>query len=230
MERLSHELPALGTIRSLVHHCAVSSLWGVHALCSMECSPYADAWGNASLLGSAPGYHRTAARKAHVTGRCIAGHDHRCDVLRHSRNGRRMAVPGRMRPVAQCGARDRMAESSAGRPTLWAAETEVLMADAGSAPVRLGVEYPEQLSRLHLLLKVFLGWLYVCMPHGIILALFSYLTLPVACSRLHHRALHRTLPARDIRHHGGLLRVERASGRVRQPGDGPVPAVRTHRE
>ena len=51
------------------------------------------------------------------------------------------------------------------------------MADAGSAPVRLGVEYPEQLSRLHLLLKVFLGWLYVGIPHGIILALFSYLTL-----------------------------------------------------
>ena len=51
------------------------------------------------------------------------------------------------------------------------------MADAGSAPVRLGVEYPEQLSRPHLLLKVFLGWLYVGIPHGIILALFSYLTL-----------------------------------------------------
>ena len=48
------------------------------------------------------------------------------------------------------------------------------MADAGSAPVRLGVEYPEQLSRPHLLLKVFLGWLYVGIPHGIILMVLSF--------------------------------------------------------
>ena len=51
------------------------------------------------------------------------------------------------------------------------------MADASPAPVRLDVEYPEQLSRLHLVAKVLLGWLYVGIPHGIILALFSYLTL-----------------------------------------------------
>ena len=47
------------------------------------------------------------------------------------------------------------------------------MADAGSAPVSLGVEYPEQLSRLHLLLKVFFGFLYVGIPHGIILLVLS---------------------------------------------------------
>ena len=32
------------------------------------------------------------------------------------------------------------------------------MADAGSAPVSLGVEYPEKLSRLHLVAKVLFGW------------------------------------------------------------------------
>ena len=47
------------------------------------------------------------------------------------------------------------------------------MADAGSAPVRLDVEYPEQLSKLHLLLKVFFGFLYVGIPHGIILLVLS---------------------------------------------------------
>ena len=44
-------------------------------------------------------------------------------------------------------------------------------------PVILRVEYPESLSRLHALLKFFLGWLYVGIPHGIIL--FIYLILLV---------------------------------------------------
>ena len=57
------------------------------------------------------------------------------------------------------------------------AGTEVLMAEADAAPVRLDVEYPEQLSRLHLLLKSFLGWLYVWIPHGIILGILAYLVL-----------------------------------------------------
>lgn len=51
------------------------------------------------------------------------------------------------------------------------------MAEASAAPVRLDVEYPDQLSRLHLVAKVLLGWLYVGIPHGIILVLFSYLAL-----------------------------------------------------
>ncbi len=51
------------------------------------------------------------------------------------------------------------------------------MAEASAAPVRLDVEYPEQLSRLHLVAKVLFGWLYVGIPHGIILVLFSYLAL-----------------------------------------------------
>lgn len=51
------------------------------------------------------------------------------------------------------------------------------MADASSAPVRLDVEYPEQLSRLHLVAKVLFGWLYVGIPHGIILGIFSVVAL-----------------------------------------------------
>jgi hypothetical protein len=40
-------------------------------------------------------------------------------------------------------------------------------------PVTLAVEYPEKLSRGWLLLKVFFGWLYVGIPHGIILWLYG---------------------------------------------------------
>ncbi len=40
-------------------------------------------------------------------------------------------------------------------------------------PVTLDVEYPERLSRGGVVLKVLLGWLYVGIPHGIILALYG---------------------------------------------------------
>ena len=36
-------------------------------------------------------------------------------------------------------------------------------------PVSLEIAYPESLSRGHLLLKVFFGWIYVGIVHGIIL-------------------------------------------------------------
>ncbi len=39
--------------------------------------------------------------------------------------------------------------------------------------VKLNIEYPEKLSRGILLLKTFFGWLYVGIPHGIILGLYS---------------------------------------------------------
>jgi len=42
-----------------------------------------------------------------------------------------------------------------------------------SYPVTLTVEYPDRLSRGWLLLKVFFGYLYVWIPHGIILALYE---------------------------------------------------------
>lgn len=47
------------------------------------------------------------------------------------------------------------------------------MAQEQTAPVVFEVEYPESLSRLHLLLKTFLGWLYAGIPHGIILYLYG---------------------------------------------------------
>lgn len=40
-------------------------------------------------------------------------------------------------------------------------------------PVNLEITYPESLSRAHLLLKVFFGWLYVGIIHGVILALLG---------------------------------------------------------
>ena len=42
-----------------------------------------------------------------------------------------------------------------------------------SNAVTLAIEYPEKLSRGKLLLKVFLGWLYVGIPHGIMLSLYG---------------------------------------------------------
>ncbi len=40
-------------------------------------------------------------------------------------------------------------------------------------PAQVQIEYPETLSRGMLLLKVLLGWAYVGIPHGIILALYE---------------------------------------------------------
>ncbi len=40
-------------------------------------------------------------------------------------------------------------------------------------PVKVAIEYPEQLSRGKVLLKVLFGWLYVGIPHGIILWLYG---------------------------------------------------------
>jgi len=40
-------------------------------------------------------------------------------------------------------------------------------------PVTLTVEYPERLSRGWVVLKVLFGWLYVGIPHGIILTLYG---------------------------------------------------------
>ena len=42
-------------------------------------------------------------------------------------------------------------------------------------PVTVEVEYPEKLSRGWLLLKLLLGWLYVGIPHFIILWLYGIL-------------------------------------------------------
>jgi hypothetical protein len=40
-------------------------------------------------------------------------------------------------------------------------------------PINFSIDYPERLSRGLLLLKVFLGWLYVGIPHGIVLWLYG---------------------------------------------------------
>jgi hypothetical protein len=45
--------------------------------------------------------------------------------------------------------------------------------NTGDYPVKFSIDYPEILSRGTLLLKTFLGWLYVGIPHGIILALYG---------------------------------------------------------
>ena len=50
---------------------------------------------------------------------------------------------------------------------------------ASESQVRLQIEYPQQLSRLHLLLKTFLGWLYVVIPHMIILYIYGILAAVV---------------------------------------------------
>lgn len=49
------------------------------------------------------------------------------------------------------------------------------MSQPNTAPVTFDVTYPISLSRPLLLLKTFLGWLYVGIPHGIILYLYGIL-------------------------------------------------------
>jgi hypothetical protein len=41
------------------------------------------------------------------------------------------------------------------------------------SPVKFTLEYPEKLSRLILVLRTLFGWIYVLIPHGIILGLYS---------------------------------------------------------
>ncbi len=50
------------------------------------------------------------------------------------------------------------------------------MAYSSAAPVTLEIESPLNLSRPHLLLKVFLGFIYVGIPHGIILYFYGIAT------------------------------------------------------
>ncbi len=40
-------------------------------------------------------------------------------------------------------------------------------------PISLSMEYPSRLSRGKLILKVLFGWLYVGIPHGIVLGLYG---------------------------------------------------------
>jgi len=40
-------------------------------------------------------------------------------------------------------------------------------------PVKLAVDYPEKLSRGILLLRLFFGWLYVGIPHGVCLIFYG---------------------------------------------------------
>ena len=42
-----------------------------------------------------------------------------------------------------------------------------------SYPVTFNIEYPEKLSRALLILKVLFGWLYVGIPHGIMLFFYG---------------------------------------------------------
>ncbi len=49
----------------------------------------------------------------------------------------------------------------------------------GSHSVSLNVQYPPKLSRRLALLKLLLGWLYVGLPHGIVLILYGILMIAV---------------------------------------------------
>ncbi|MBN2240091.1 MAG: hypothetical protein JW712_09985 [Dehalococcoidales bacterium] len=49
-----------------------------------------------------------------------------------------------------------------------------------SYPVSLSIDYPESHSRLLLLLKVFFGWLYVGIPHGICMAIYQIVAVIIS--------------------------------------------------
>jgi len=41
------------------------------------------------------------------------------------------------------------------------------------SPVKFNLDYPEKLSRGKLLLRLFFGWAYVGIPHGVVLAVYG---------------------------------------------------------
>ena len=45
--------------------------------------------------------------------------------------------------------------------------------ESASYPVILAVDHPDKLARGVLLVKIFFGWLYVCIPHGFMLMLYA---------------------------------------------------------
>ena len=45
--------------------------------------------------------------------------------------------------------------------------------------VKFNIEYPEKLSRGNLILRTLFGWLYVGIPHGVILTLYSIAVIVV---------------------------------------------------
>ncbi|MGA2368957.1 MAG: DUF4389 domain-containing protein [Thermacetogeniaceae bacterium] len=51
--------------------------------------------------------------------------------------------------------------------------TGVSMQVSEGHPLQLSVNYPTKLSRGMVLLKLFFGWLYVGIPHGIVLGLYA---------------------------------------------------------
>ncbi len=46
-------------------------------------------------------------------------------------------------------------------------------------PLHYSIDYPERLSRGILLLKTFFGWIYVMIPHGIVLAFYGIAAIVV---------------------------------------------------
>ncbi len=48
-----------------------------------------------------------------------------------------------------------------------------------TSPVKFSIDYPEKLSRGILLLRSFFGWLYVLIPHGIILMFYGIAVMVV---------------------------------------------------
>ena len=53
------------------------------------------------------------------------------------------------------------------------------MEDTASGRVAFSIERPERLSRGHMLLKFFLGWIYAGIPHGIILYFYGIVTFVI---------------------------------------------------
>ena len=65
------------------------------------------------------------------------------------------------------------------------------MSQGPVSPVTFDIEYPESLSRLHLLLKSFLGWIYVGIPHGIILTALGFVVWIVSIAGILRDPVHR---------------------------------------
>ena len=94
-------------------------------------------------------------------------------------------------------------------------------------PVILRVEYPETLSRPHAVLKLLLGWLYVGIPHGIILPLLRHRFVDRPVRSVVHNPVHRQVPRVGIPVRGGVHALGNSGESLSRLRHGQIPQVQS---
>ena len=88
-----------------------------------------------------------------------------------------------------------------------------------SAPIVVTVEHPDSLSRLHLLVKSFFGFMYVGIAHSL---RSGNRGLAVISSRIRSHPLHRPIPETPLRPRRRLLSMDLEGHGLRRPLSGQL--------